>query len=298
MRVEKISGISTWLISVVLLVTITVTNAAEPKGNALLWKVSKPGYQTSYVFGTVHADRAPILAVGNKVLVQIENADMFFAEVNLGNQAQMLFVQESMFLPKNQSLADLVGDDLAEATRKRFRDHGMGSAIADRLRPWSAAVMLSYPKMSLGIPLDMYLFNLAQQKGKDVGGLETVQEQLSVFDGLGAQGQKLMLQRAVENYHQAHQTMESLFNAYQRQDLRELESIAFEQMDQEPAQLVVWTKEDLLNKRNLRFLNRMLPHMKHQSIFVAVGALHLPGDQGLLALLQAKGFQVNPIRVQ
>jgi len=173
--------------------------------------------------------------------------------------------------------------------------YGMPELVVQRMKPWAAAATLSLPRPQTGLFLDMLLYTQAAAQGKRVYGLETVSEQVGAMETMPRDVQITMLRDAVAQHDQLDQIIEALINAYLQRDLNALESIsdeAMQQGDERVAQL--FTSEVVVN-RNRRMLERMQPRLREGNAFIAVGALHLPGKEGLLNLLRNKGYRVSPV---
>ena len=151
------------------------------------------------------------------------------------------------------------------------------------------------PAPVTGVVLDVVLFQRAQQAGKRLYGLETIAEQLEVFEGLSLDDQVALLKDAVEQFSGIDAMNAELLAAYRRQDLATMLAINETAMASGDQRLAREFQRRLIVNRNHRMAERMEPYLKQGKAFVAVGALHLPGEQGLIRLLEQRGYSVRAV---
>jgi uncharacterized protein YbaP (TraB family) len=125
--------------------------------------------------------------------------------------------------------------------------------------------------------------------------LEKPDEQLSVFTKLTLDEQKSLLRHVLDEYRNYPRMYERLTEAYLARDLDTLEEISFGNPISDDPALQDKFMEHMLTRRNHRMVERMAPHFKQGKVFVAVGALHLIGDEGVIALLRQRGYTVTSV---
>ncbi len=278
---------------VFLLLTLSQLAAAEfDKG--ILWQITKPGYQASYVLGTIHSDDPKVTNVPAAIQAKFKLARSFTAELDL-NMSSMLAAQQQMLLPDGQNLQSLIGAQRYSQCVALLQNYGVPEMIVDRMKPWAIATQLSMPKPTSGIFLDLQLYQQAQQRGIPVHGLETVSEQMSVFTSMTTEQQLMMLDQAIKDYPQLSQYIGTLTQLYLQRDLQGMQRFSDEQMKKIDPRLAQTLETNLVVKRNHRMVERMQPRLKEGGAFIAVGSLHLPGKQGILALLKQQGYQLTRV---
>ena len=205
-------------------------------------------------------------------------------------------VAKSMMLPAGSSLTQLLGESLAGEAKEAMLKRGVPEAVTERFRPWAIIVSLSMPPQSSGEFLDKVLYQRAQENGKRFKALETPQEQLSVFMGLSVEEQADMLRNVLAEYESYPQLFELMTEAYLAGDLERLVEIN----EGTPVSNDAATQERfmnaLLSKRNHRMVQRILPLTQGRKLFVGVGALHLPGKDGLINLFRHRGYKVVSVK--
>ncbi|MGB7931533.1 MAG: TraB/GumN family protein [Gammaproteobacteria bacterium] len=262
--------------------------------HGLLWEIDSPDSSPSYLFGTIHSEDPGVIGLAPTVESAFTSCRQVILEVNLDTDA-MVAGSTAMLLTDGRRLSEIVGKGLFEQTAVALRTRGISDPVAERMKPWAAASALSMPAPVTGLVLDMVLFQRAQQAGKQLHGLETIAEQLEVFEGLPLDDQVTLLRDAVEQFAGLDAMQAELLAAYKRQDLAAMMAINAVSMATGDQRLAREFERRLIEDRNHRMAERMEPYLKQGGAFVAVGALHLPGEQGLLRLLEQRGYSLRVV---
>ena len=266
--------------------------AAEEQG--ILWRIDGAATQPSYLLGTIHSDDARITTLPVTISNIFQQADSFSGEIDM-DLPNLMQASQATLLPEGESLQQLLDSRLYQQTVRLLAAYGMPELVVQRMKPWAAAATLSLPRPQTGLFLDMLLYTQAAAEGKRVYGLETVSEQVGAMESMPQDLQINMLRDAVAQHDQLDQIIEALINAYLQRDLSALESISDKAMQQGDARVAELFTSQVVVNRNRRMLERMQPRLDEGNAFIAVGALHLPGKDGLLNLLRNKGYQVSPV---
>jgi len=216
-------------------------------------------------------------------------------EVNLDTEA-MAAGSRVMLMTDGRRLSEIIGKALFERTVSALQSRGIPEVVAEHMKPWAAATALSMPVPETGVVLDMVLFQRARQAGKPLHGLETIAEQLEVFEGLPLDEQVALLRDAVEQVAGLDAMLAELLAAYKRQDLAAMVAINETAMATGDQRLAGEFQRRLIVDRNHRMADRMEPWLQQGGAFVAVGALHLPGEEGLISLLRQRGYSVRAVK--
>jgi hypothetical protein len=262
--------------------------------NALLWHIESSGGAQSHLFGTIHSEDARVLMLPEPVAAAFDAADTLVLEMDLGMEDGKAMGQ-AMMLPPGNDLLSLVGAELYQQSVIAMGERGYPEGVVNRLQPWAIVMTLSMPQPKSGLYLDYVLFRGAQEQGKAVTGLERLQEQLAVFTELSHEEQVILLRDTLRDYQQYPRLFQQLIEAYLKRDLDALLAISEQEMASSDAALHQRFMQSLVAERNRRMANRLLPLLEQGGIFAAVGALHLPGEEGLVALLREQGLKVTPV---
>jgi len=268
--------------------------AGNDRQQGLLWEIAAPGRPPAYLFGTIHSGAPAVLALAAPVQQAFDAADSVVLEVLLDLDA-MRYSSQLMLLGDGRLLSDITGKELYGKTSRAIRTRGIPDVVLERMKPWAAAVTLSMPAPEAGEALDMELYQQALQAGKQVFGLESIHEQLAIFDNMPEQDQLVLLRDAVENLAEIEAMQGELIAAWLRRDLGALMAINDAAMQTADRQLAAEFQDRLIVRRNQLMAERLQQYLKDGKVFVAVGALHLPGETGLLNLLEQRGYAVRAL---
>ncbi len=260
----------------------------------LLYQFQKPGGEVHYLFGTMHATDPRVLEILEHIEESLAKSSQLVMEM-VPDISAMLSSGASMMLPDGQTLQQLLGDELYAKVLAAVTDKGLTDAILQHFKPWAVAVTISIPELQ-GAFLDQRIYQLALANGQAVYGLETAAEQLAIFDGLDQSLQVKMLQETLQQLPEFPAMFDSMVNAYIARDLAALQQLTLEyELSSSDEALADWFRQELIEKRNIRMAERLEKLLEQGTSFVAVGALHLVDDSGLIKALQRAGYQVNPI---
>ncbi len=260
----------------------------------LLWRITGRGYAPSYLLGTIHSDDPRVTRLRSAVTKNLNACRHFVMEMEINNNALMQF-GANMLMPEGDDLEDLLEADLYAKVVAAMAEYGMPEATVRQLKPWVVMSLLSMPKPKGGIILDMVLYQRALSQGKPTSGLETAQEQLAVFEGLSRQDQITLLKMTIDQAASLPRMFEQLIQAYAADDLGRIASLAEQYNGQSNSAVSQRFMRRLNDERNQRMTRRIIPYLNQGNAFIAVGALHLAGPHGLLALLKQNGYRTEPV---
>jgi uncharacterized protein YbaP (TraB family) len=280
----------------------TAAGAAEKRGSSkgqdfqhgLLWRIEVPGVAPSYLFGTFHSSDPRITTLPCPVKEVFDRSASYTMEV-IANGAGIVAMAEAMYFNDGKTLKEVLGEPLYQETLRVVGANEVDQAGSiNNMKPWAVMVALSAPPEGRGLFLDMTLQLDATHRGKPTYGLETMQEQIAVFNGMSLEDQVVLLRDAVQNYQLTQDAMEDLTRAYLQRDLGAL-LVLDEKLKPQDARVYAAMMDRLLVQRNARMAERLRARLKEGNAFIAVGALHLPGDNGLLRLLSTAGYHVTRV---
>lgn len=274
--------------------TVTATQA----GQGLLWRIEKagvkPSVKPSYLLGTMHSEDPAIVALSKPVMAALERSDRVSLEMVMDPE-NMDALSRAMQITSEPELPEVVGKDLYRQLVQPMSEQGVPEHILRGMKPWAAAMTLMVPKSNTGLFLDRVLYLEAIAKAKPVEGLETAAEQVAVFEGLDPADQVQLVKEALKAYPQLEQTYAELRDAYLKHDLQALVAINDAALKEGDPAFVERVNARLIVDRNLRMAGRMQSGLASGNTFFAVGALHLPGEQGILQLLRKQGYTVTSV---
>lgn len=263
-----------------------------PYAQGLLWKISKKDKEPSYLFGTIHISDKDVTTLPDVVDKALHESEQFVMEA-LPDAEQMLLFSQMMFFHDGQQLSELVDTPIYKKTKLILSAYNLGSDAVSVMKPWAAFLLMNYPP-DAGDPLDLVLLSLAQQNGATVSGLESLKEQADIFSDLKMPEQVKLLTDTVCHYDVIEEDFIAMKSFYLKRDLGGLYNYTQRySMSKEPVYEKLMTK--LINDRNKTMAERMQPMLDKGKSFIAIGAMHLTGADGVLALLEAQGYSVSVI---
>ena len=286
---------------------IVAEAAKNINSESIFWKVEKEGQEPSWLFGTMHlADPAiatikpevkeAILASDTLVIESTDALDPVAAQQAMAGLAHLTLLSEG-------TLRDLVKDDLEDELETAVTARGLPMFLADRMQPWLIATTISLPvcelqrKQSGEKVLDAALADFAKSSDKNVKGLETIAEQLTALASLPQDYHVSALEETLASGDLAIDMIETLKQSYLDGKMGFVFPLMKEIMPNSGSgEGALQLQEILIDKRNLLMAERVEPIMKSGATFMAVGALHLPGETGLVKLLRENGYTVSDVQ--
>ena len=267
----------------------------------LLWRLEPPGGgQASYLLGTMHVADPRVLDVAPEVRAALAASDTAVFEVIDGTEEQ-LAAAGLMFYQDGRTLDAVLGPELWQATMAVARDYGLTSPLVRRYKPWGLLVLLSLPveqmrlMMQQGTVLDTMLQVEARQAGKELVGLESAVEQVAVFDEAAEEDQIALLASLVESKAENDLAFDLMLAFYLERDLAGIVSVDEALEDLAEAEVLARFMDRLKTQRDRLMFERLQPLLDGRSLFIAVGALHLTGPEGLLERFAGAGYAVTAV---
>jgi len=274
------------------------------KSGSLLWKISgKDLSKPSYLLGTFHLKPGEFLDSIPRAKAALDACEQVVGEVNMSDMAAMMMqMQQAMMMTPDTTYKmlyseeeyQLVSGKLAALTGGAGLDQmAMLKPAAIQLTIISLTYMKYFPDINLTNVLDIRIQSEATKAQKPVLGLETIDDQIHVLFGvMDLQRQADALLCGMKHLDESMGLISELINDYAEADLNKL-LLRMEESEFCPSLPV---ETDALNKdRNNAWMKKLPDIMKDKSSFIAVGALHLAGKDGLLNLLEKAGYIVEAV---
>ena len=272
----------------------------RPYGEGLLWRVERADAAPSHVFGTMHTAAPQVVDLPPSVTKAFETADSLVLEVVMTNRVRAE-LGRAMLLPEGRSLDAIAGPRRFERVLEAGKRYGMPGGQLKRFKPWALSMFFSLPPSELerqaagGVPLDQMLQTRASERGIALHALETIAEQVAVLADLSEPDQLVLLDTAIEANPRIEALFEGMKRAYLDRDLVDLHRLAEEMSEDGDQAIQELYFERLIDARNHRMAARMAARLAEGNAFVAVGALHLSGPQGILKLLEREGYTLTRV---
>jgi uncharacterized protein len=281
-------------VAVIAIVSLAAAHAAEARTFA--WKASGKG-GVVYLIGSIHVMTPDFYPLNPTLEGAFKDSDLLVEEVDMAEMldpmAQMKILSRGM-LPGDQSLDTLLSPATLALVKKATGDLGAAGGPLMRFKPWMLAVALQGLELAKAgfdpeLGLDKHFYDQAKDAGKSVQGLETADYQISVFDGMTMEQQDRMLAQTINELATELASVGKLAGAWKAGDAATVERIVQGELKAEPL-----LYQRLLVDRNKNWLPKIEALFARRGhALVVVGAAHLVGPDGVVAMLKAKGYTVE-----
>lgn len=268
-------------------------------GNPAAWHVSGEDSEL-WLLGSIHYLRERDYPLPPRIEELYQLADTLVMELDLDDldllAAQASFM-EAGILPASGTLRAVLDPEVYDLTEARAADLGLPILLLERLEPWLVALTLMDLGMSrLGYQasqgLEQYLVRRSLTDGKEILGLETLDDQIGIFDSLSWADQEALLLQTLTDLQAAEAEMTTLLDAWRDGNLDELAAELTADFDELPE-----LQTALVSSRNRRWAAKLEELLEGSGRYlVVVGALHLVGEDSVIELLSARGFDVVRVR--
>lgn len=263
----------------------------------LLWRVSRRGIAASYVFGTIHIPDPRVLLIPDAVTQALMRSKSYAMEIQFDPGAEARFFEAVRF-EDGRRLETLIGADAYAQVRASLRQRDVPDEIIARLKPWAAlANLIVTPADYERVTLDQKLYALARARRLPVDGLEGIEEQIAVFDGIPLATQVALLKHQLAEREYFVGLIEPTIQAWLRRDLVALEALHERVLTRFPdmAEHYRVLAKHIVQNRSAVMAHRLFLPLRRGRAFVAIGASHLYGETGVLRLLQKQGYRVSAV---
>ncbi len=280
-------------------VLVSTHVGANNKIAPTLWQIEKNNV-TSYLFGTVHLGDADMNGLPTAVTNAIKKSQRVVVEVDLSKLSPMEIQQKSMqymTLPAGKSLKTELSQENYNKLKTYLGKKGIDILLMDRIQPWGVMLtvtLMEYQNAGFSEQngIDKQVLKLANEKQITVQSLETLDQQLTLFNQLSQYNDKLVSD-SLEELAQMDSHFNKLINSWKRGDHNALEKYYRDTFTQDSYSAK--TEQVLLVNRNQNWITQLKTPLTQTPHFIAVGALHLVAENGLVTLLRNEGFKVTKL---
>jgi uncharacterized protein YbaP (TraB family) len=274
--------------------------AAQQPARNILYRVDGPSGATVYMLGSIHLLSADAYPLAQHVERAYADAERVYFEVSLDSlQARAAEMVPRALWQNGQTLRGAIPADLyaqVEQTAAQYAGMGISMAVLDRFEPWMVAMMFSqleWAKAGLQAQhgVDMHFEGRAQQDGKALGSLESVDFQLGLMDGFTPEQQVEMLRQTLEDLPKTGEMMGKMVAAWRAGDAAAIDSLMNGSMGRYPQLYAT-----MLTDRNAAWVPQIEQLLRgSDDVLVVVGAAHLVGDESVVAMLRERGYTVEQL---
>jgi uncharacterized protein YbaP (TraB family) len=277
----------------VLFTVLSFNNVAAPA----LYKVEKNG-TSSYLFGTVHVGDASMKGLPANVTKAIDESEHVIVEVDISKLTPFQMQQRSMplmMLKNGKTLQTELSKQNYNKLKNYFAKKSIDIAMFSNFKPWAVMVtMMQIEFQNAGFSdqtgIDKQVLAYAKEHNIKIGELETLEQQLQMFDGMALLSNE-MIEETFEQLSDINTYFIKLVNAWKNGDMDTLTE--YYNMSFDDSNYGEISEQVMLINRNNKWVEQLVPRLNNEKLFIAVGALHLPEQHGLIKQLKDKGFSVT-----
>lgn len=281
--------------------------ASLENGQHLLWKVERAGLAPSYLFGTVHLTDTRVRDISQETRAALRSAKAVLLETSdispQTTAAALLSAARTAVYTDGRTLDRLLTKEEFKKVQQTIDRAGVPAASARIYRPWMISMMLSASncerrRIREGEPvLDMALAQEARIHGIPITGLETAEEQILTLASVPEDQQLEMLRANLALIDETDNLMETMVQLYLERRIGAVWELqmALAEAAGIPASAFDGFRQAVILDRNVKMHETARSYFEKGGAFMAVGALHLPGEDGLVALLRNAGYTVTPV---
>lgn len=271
----------------------TILNFSQTEKKSLLYKISGNDLvKESYLFGTIHISCDATLP--KKVINALDKTEQLCLEMDMDNPNMQTEMMSKMMMKDGVTIQSLMSEEDFKLVDNFFKKQsGFSLKMVNTIKPFALSAML-YPKM-LDCPMQSFeteLMKVAKSQNEEIIGLETLSEQLSIFDAIPYKTQvDELVKSAKSNLIRDKKELKEMLSLYASEDIEALLKYT-EKSDNE---ITSGFMDELLNNRNKNWIERIEKISKAKATFFGVGAAHLGGENGIIKLLLKKGYKVEAV---
>ena len=289
----KIIEMHRLILGTLFIFSLNLAQAQAPLEKSLLWEISGKGIsKPSYLFGTIHLICPKDFSLSDPLKKAISKTEQLALEIDMDDPGLMGAMTKTMFMTGGKTLKGIFTETDYSRLQRFYQDSiGMDITTFDRAKPF----VLMGPLFNKVLDCqpqsyEMELMSLANKQNSEVIGLETIEEQMAIFDTVPYTQQAKMLISIIDSLPNAKTEFHKLVELYKKQDLDALNTLSMKSefgMDSQ--------NEVMLFQRNKAWIDRIAKMITKKSTFIAVGAAHLGGERGVIALLRKEGYIVRAV---
>lgn len=266
----------------------------EQEENSLLWEISGNGLQqTSYLFGTIHMICKADFIMPELVKQKFTAAGKVFLEFDMDDPMMQMKMMKLAMLPKGETLKTIFGNDypLIDSFFKSNTSYPL--EMFNQFKPMIVMSMLTIKSLSCDSTesYETTFMEMSKKEGKDIQGLETIEDQMKVFDDIPDSIEVKNLVKMIREYDQQKKQFEEVVKLYKQQNIFQLQREIVTSTD------MMGAEDALLTKRNNNWIPVIEKNIKEAGCFFAVGAGHLAGENGVIQLLRKAGYTVKAVKI-
>ena len=269
------------------------------EAKSLLYKVSSKN-STVYILGSIHLAKPELYPLDKAITNAYNKSDVLVVEVDPSSQESMITMQNTMISAGMYTGGKTLKTELSSKTYTALENYtskvGIPLQVMEQMKPWVVMLQLTVTEMmrlgySPELGIDKYFLDKAKVNSKPVIELETAKEQMELLSKDDREFQDKLLLYTLESMHEIEPMLDEMFKGWKRGDAAAFDKIMNAPLETDPSLKKVYA--DLITKRNYKMTEKIEGFLKtKKDHFVVVGSGHVIGNEGIVDLLQERGFRV------
>lgn len=271
---------------------LTFTSAVSQEDNSLLYKIEGNDIQPSYIYGTIHLLPQKDFNLKEKVRKAFDGSELIVLELDMDDPGMQIEMMQNISMKGDATLDQFFSEeDYKKLDAELKATMGMGIAPFNRMKPFMVSTMLLTKYIDdQPASFELTFVRMAADAKKEILGLETVTEQMAIFDAIPYQDQADDVAEMLNDEESTVDMFEDMIEIYKSEDIDELYEMFESYYEGEDDSM-----ELMIHARNYNWITKIGEMAKEQSVFFGVGAGHLGGKRGVIQLLKNSGYTVTPI---
>ncbi len=289
--------IQKFLFILILLNPLILFAQKDSVENALLWKITGTDVKkASYIFGTIHVVPQSDFFFNEKMKGIFTSTKELIMETDMDISPEIqLQMMQNMMLPEGKSLSDYMEkkdyDKYMIYLKDSLKISALNMFLLPKIKPLFSFSLILQEKLEHPVSYEMYFQKLAKQNKMNISGLESLQEQMDIINSIPIQEQINLLSDSSNYETDVMKGYYEMLEIYKSQQINKLHDLANDE------KLIQKYSARLINNRNKYWLSLIEEKVKQHPCFIAVGAGHLAGADGLITLLRKMGYRLEPVEI-
>jgi uncharacterized protein YbaP (TraB family) len=271
-----------------------ISFAQEQEENSLLWEITGNGLQQpSYLFGTIHMICKEDFFMPELVKQKFAASGKVFLEFDMDDPLMQIKMMKLAMLPKGETLKTIFGKDYALLDSFFKTNSTYPLAMFNQFKPMMVMSMITMEMLPCdgNESYENSFMSMAKNQGKDILGLETMEDQMKVFDDIPDSIEAKNIIKMINEFELQKKQFAEMVEVYKQQNIHKLQAEIVNSPD------IMGAEEALLTNRNNNWIPVIEKNIKETGCFFAVGAGHLAGEKGVIQLLRKAGYTVKAIKI-
>lgn len=282
-----------------LLFLLLLLSVLSLDAKSLLYKVTSAS-STVYILGSIHLARPELYPLKNDIEEAYKKSDVLVVELDAESQASALYMQNAMerlgSYPKDKTLRTELSAKTYNALKHYTDKAGLPLKAMEKMRPWTVMLQLTATEMhrlgySPELGIDKHFLDRAKQERKHISALETIEEQMALLSRDDKAYQEKLLRYTLSSISKTEPMLQRLSASWKNGDAKAMEKMFLLSLQDDESLKEIY--DDLITKRNYKMTRKIESFLKSdRDYFVVVGAGHVIGKDGIVDLLEKRGYKV------